>query len=64
MSSDQRSPDRGAMTIAQFCAWSGIGRTLTYQLINYGHLNAVKVGRRRLILWSEAQRWLASLPKD
>jgi len=62
--SETIAPNRGAMTIAQFCAWAGIGRTMTYQLIRYGNLNTVKVGRRRLILWSEAQRWLSSLPKS
>lgn len=54
----------GAMTIDSFCRWADIGRTLTYKEIGAGRLKAVKVGNRRLIPYSEAERWLAALPRS
>ncbi|WP_210215018.1 hypothetical protein [Mesorhizobium sp. M4B.F.Ca.ET.089.01.1.1] len=49
------------MTIDQFCHWASIGRTLAYQEINAGRLRSVKIGKRRLVLWSSAVTWLAAL---
>jgi excisionase family DNA binding protein len=54
--------DDGAFTIAAFCAWAHVGRTLAYELINRGQLKAVKVGGKTLIPKTEARAWLASLP--
>jgi excisionase family DNA binding protein len=54
--------DDGAFTIAAFCGWANVGRTLTYELINRGQLKAVKVGGKTLIPKTEARAWLASLP--
>lgn len=61
--SNQTAPSAkgGAMTIDQFCRWAAIGRTLVYREISAGRLRSVKVGKRRLILWSSATSWLASL---
>lgn len=48
------------MTIKQFCVWSALGRTKVYEEISASRLRTLKVGRRRLIRWEEANRWLAS----
>lgn len=52
----------GGMSVAQFCAWAGIGRTVAYAEIKTGHLRAVKVGRRTIITRADAQTWLDTLP--
>jgi hypothetical protein len=41
----------------------GVGRTKAYELIGAGAIEAVKVGRRTLIVLDSALRWAASLPK-
>lgn len=51
-----------AYTIADFCRSYGIGRTKTYAEIAAGRLLARKVGKRTLILKSDADRWLTTLP--
>jgi hypothetical protein len=56
--------EMGAMTIRHFCHWAGIGRTMAYKEIGCGRLKTVKVGRRRLVKWSDAQLWLNSLQVD
>lgn len=35
------------MTIAEFCRWAGIGRTMAYKQMADGHLKSVKVEHRR-----------------
>jgi excisionase family DNA binding protein len=51
-----------AYTINDFCRYYGIGRTKTYGEIAAGRLLARKVGKRTLILKSDADRWLTTLP--
>ena len=41
--------DRIAISVAEFCRITSIGRTKTYQLMNSGKLRTVKLGSRRLI---------------
>ena len=48
------------MSIKQFCDWSSIGRTKVYAEIATSKLRTLKVGKRRLIKFEEAQRWLDS----
>jgi hypothetical protein len=55
-------PNRGAISVKEFCAWSGIGRTKAYEEILFGRLKVKKVGRRTLIPFTEAQRWFEALP--
>jgi len=50
----------GAMTLKDFTKWAGIGYTKTYAEAKIGKLTLTKIGRRTLILRSEAERWLAS----
>jgi excisionase family DNA binding protein len=52
----------GAMTIREFCAWSGIGRTAIYKQAKLGRLKLSKVGSKTLVRWEDAQAWLNALP--
>lgn len=51
------------LSIAEFSAAYGVGRTTTYREIAVGRLTAVKAGRRTLIRKDDAEKWLASLPR-
>ncbi|MCW2413436.1 helix-turn-helix domain-containing protein [Sphingobium sp. B8D3A] len=46
------------ITVAQFCEMSGIGKTLTYELIRDGRLKVCKVNRRTLITMDSANTLL------
>ena len=59
---EQGSPDKRALTVEEFIAAYGIGRTTTYEEIAAGRLAAVKLGRRTIIPREAADAWLASLP--
>jgi Helix-turn-helix domain len=52
----------GALTIDQFCARYGIGRTAAYEEINNGRLEARKRGAKTLIARSAARQWFSRLP--
>lgn len=52
----------GAMTMKDFCQWAGIGRTTAYEQVSAGKLTVRKVGRRSLVLFEDASRWLNALP--
>lgn len=49
------------LTILEFCQAVNCGRTRAYQLINSGHLIAVKNGKKTLIPRSEMLKWIQSL---
>ena len=51
-----------ALTIAEACAASRIGRTRLYEAIRAGELCARKHGKRTLILDEDFRSWLESLP--
>ena len=59
---DQSEGSGGGMSIAQFCTWAGIGRTLAYAEIKAGRLRAKKCGSRTIITWRAAKHWLDQLP--
>jgi excisionase family DNA binding protein len=48
--------------IRDFCRRFHVGRTKAYELIASGAIEAVKVGRRTLIVEASAIHWAASLP--
>jgi hypothetical protein len=54
--------ERRAMTIRDFSSRYRIGRTLIYEEIAAGRLQARKVANRTLILQDEAEAWSRALP--
>jgi len=59
----QKEIQCAAFTVEEFIQWARIGRTKTYQLISEGSLKSRKVGRKTLILRSDAEAWLNALPE-
>ena len=51
------------LTIDEFMAFYGAGRTTTYELLKSRRLEAVKVGRSTRIKRESADAWVASLPE-
>ena len=52
----------GAMSVDEFCRWACIGRTKTYDEAKAGRLQLRKIGSRTVILRTDAEQWLRSLP--
>jgi len=52
----------GAMTVSDFCRWASIGRTKMYAEVNAGRITPRKIGTKTVILRSDAEAWLRSLP--
>jgi excisionase family DNA binding protein len=52
-----------AYSIPDACKCSNTGRTTVYKAINAGDLTARKRGSRTIILSSDLERWLNSLPQ-
>ncbi len=52
-----------AFTIKEFCDAYRLCRESAYRQIRTGKLRAVKLGRRTLILRSDAEAWAAALPE-
>jgi excisionase family DNA binding protein len=50
------------LSISQACAIAGIGRSKLYEAIKDRRLVARKIGARTIILRSDLQQFLASLP--
>lgn len=46
------------MSVKEFMAWSRLGRTKVYELLNADELEAIKIGRRTFIPCASAQAWL------
>ena len=60
------SPDYqsgGAMSVSQFCAWAGIGRTKFYGLVKGKQITPRKLGSKTIILRREAEEFLSQLPE-
>lgn len=51
-----------ALTIAEAVAASGIGRSKLYQLFKSGDIKPRKAGKRTLIIRSELEAYISSLP--
>jgi excisionase family DNA binding protein len=54
---------RAALSIAEVCAHTGLGRDIVYKAIRSGRLVARKLGRRTLITERDLRRFLDRLPK-
>jgi excisionase family DNA binding protein len=54
---------RAAFSIAEVMLQSGLGRDTVYKAIHAGQLPARKVGRRTIVLATDLQRYLESLPR-
>lgn len=52
-----------AMQVPAAIAYSGIGRTTLYTLMSAGEIEAVKVGRRRLVLRDSIDAFLDRQPR-
>ncbi|WP_430427938.1 helix-turn-helix transcriptional regulator [Parasphingorhabdus sp.] len=50
------------LSINDFCALTGIGRTKAYQELSSGRLTAVKIGRRTLIPSKAIDAWITNQP--
>ena len=58
------SQSPAAMTVPEFCRWARLGRTATYREVAAGRLVLRKCGAKSLILMSDAEAWLRSLPTE
>jgi len=56
------SPPEG-LSVEDACRVAGLGRTKVYEAISNGRLKARKFGKRTLILRTELQQFLKSLPE-
>ena len=54
---------RTAVSIREFTAMTGLGRTSTYREIREGRLKVRKVGRRTLIPMEEVTAWMNELQR-
>lgn len=54
--------ERLSLSIEEFCALAGIGRTTAFKQIKLGHLRATKIGARTVIALDEARRFIAGRP--
>ena len=53
-----------ALSIAQACAVTGLGKTKIYELIDSRTLKTRRLGRRRLVLRRDLQEFLQTLPTE
>jgi excisionase family DNA binding protein len=54
---------REAFAVREFCARYGICRQTFYDEIKRGRLRALKLGKKTLVLKSDAESWAKSLPE-
>jgi hypothetical protein len=52
----------GAMTVSEFLRWASIGRTKFYAEVKAGRITLRKIGSKTVILRSDGEAWLQSLP--
>src|SRR5215471_7863003 len=53
---------REAFAVREFCARYGICRQTFYDEVKRGRIKAKKLGKKTVILRSDAENWAASLP--
>lgn len=54
--------DRGVFTVTEFLDWARISRTKFYDEVAKSNIQIRKLGKKTLILRTEAERWLNELP--
>jgi excisionase family DNA binding protein len=54
---------REAFAVREFCDRYGICRDTFYSEVKRGRLRALKVGKKTLVLKSDAESWAKSLPE-
>jgi hypothetical protein len=59
---DQSTTSGGAMSVAEFCQWASVGTTTAYAEAKTGRLEMRKIGSKTVIIRSDAEQWLRSLP--
>jgi hypothetical protein len=52
----------GAMTVDEFCRWARVGKTKAYAEAKAGRLQMRKIGSKTVVLRSDGEQWLSSLP--
>lgn len=56
--------ERASLSVEEFCAAHGIGRTTFYEQLKLGRIRVVKCGRRTLVPATERDAWLGRLAGD
>jgi excisionase family DNA binding protein len=62
MSKHSNGGEREALNLAEVSATIGIGRSKLYEIVRSKRLKVRKIGRRSIVLRSDLQAFLASLP--
>jgi len=52
-----------AFTVQEFLIWARMGRNKFYDEVNEGNIKIRKLGRKTLILKTDAMAWLNALPE-
>jgi excisionase family DNA binding protein len=55
-------PVKEAFAVKEICRAYGICRETVYNEIRHGRLRALKLGKKTVILRSDAEKWASSLP--
>jgi excisionase family DNA binding protein len=55
--------DQRALSVKETCEYISLGRTSFYKLVKSGQIPARKCGRRTIVLQSELEQALKSLPR-
>jgi len=58
-----QAPTPAALSVPSAVVYSGIARTKLYSLMADGQIEAVKVGKRRLVLRASIDEFLARQPR-
>lgn len=62
MSKMNKVEDRAAFTVGEFLEWSRISRSKFYGEVGAKRICVRKLGKRTLILRTDAEAWLHALP--
>jgi excisionase family DNA binding protein len=54
--------NREAFAVREFCARYGICRDTFYEEVRRGRLRALKLGKKTIVLKTDAEGWAKSLP--